>query len=70
MMGRMGLMELMECDGCGKRTAPLAGMLELPEDWQLRDVADIGRSARGGSRILTVCPECWGTKTLAEVLGS
>lgn len=41
-----------------------------PDGWRLWSVANIGRTARGDSDVIAVCPQCWGTKTLAEVLGS
>lgn len=62
--------QLLECDGCGAQCPASERYFMPPDGWRLWSVANIGRTARGDSDVLAVCPECWGTKTLAEVLGS
>ena len=69
MMGGMGLLHLMECDGCGARTgAEFVG--NVPDDWHVFTVTRLRDSPGRLPYTTTVCPECWGTKTLAEVLGA
>ena len=66
----MGFVQLLECDGCGDRGAEPGGYATVPDGWQVRSVAKLGSEGRNVKDVIAVCPECWTTKTLAEVLGS
>lgn len=68
----MGLMQLLECDGCGKRTAA-AGVLCVPADWRRLRVAPAAGRAEA-SRDVTLCGGCQASpaavrRVLAGALG-
>ena len=68
----MGFAQVVRCDGgCGAQADVTGGpVVTAPAGWQVRNVSRHGIVDVLTARAIVVCPECWGTKTLAEVLGS
>lgn len=74
MMGGMGIAQVVRCDGgCGAQAdvtfMALSLPVTVPEGWKVRNVSVPGILDVLTARTVTVCPECWPVKTLAEVLG-
>jgi hypothetical protein len=46
--------QLVECDGCGARTAPSAGILHIPPGWLMFGLEPLG----GELRQAALCPPC------------
>ena len=66
----MGYTWALECDGCKARSpsAERDRYPGIPEGWRIFTVKPFPDRGRDDDGPAVVCGQCWGTKTLAEVL--
>lgn len=64
----MSFLNLLECNGCGARTAPFDTVIEAP-GWRIFDLKPLASEPQRKAAPLAVCPACWQARPCAEVLG-